>query len=71
MFQKLYEVSFLFSSLFFFLITFLLIYLALCRVGVLGLTLTALVGLAQLNFEGPGVSASIKALWKAPKPKEA
>ena len=37
------------------------------RAGMLGVTLVTLAGLAKLNLDGPGLTASIKSLWKSPK----
>ena len=34
------------------------------RAGVLGLSLVAAAGLARLNREGPGVTATLKQLWR-------
>jgi succinate dehydrogenase (ubiquinone) membrane anchor subunit len=47
-----------------------LILLAFCRVGILGLSVTAFIGLTQLNFSGPGITACVKALWRSPKAEE-
>ena len=34
------------------------------RAGVLGLSLVTVAGLARLNREGPGVTATLKQLWR-------
>lgn len=40
------------------------------RAGLLGLTVVTIAGLFKLNYEGPGLTESFKALWKLPKKKE-
>eukprot|EP00640_Fibrocapsa_japonica_P006172 CAMPEP_0113934276 /NCGR_PEP_ID=MMETSP1339-20121228/1620_1 /TAXON_ID=94617 /ORGANISM="Fibrocapsa japonica" /LENGTH=118 /DNA_ID=CAMNT_0000936005 /DNA_START=221 /DNA_END=577 /DNA_ORIENTATION=+ /assembly_acc=CAM_ASM_000762 len=40
------------------------------RYAVLGVTLLSILGLTKLNLEGPGISATIKGLWRV-KPEEA
>ena len=42
------------------------------RWGVLGGTLLAAAGMVKLNVAGPGITATVKALWarEAPPPKE-
>jgi succinate dehydrogenase (ubiquinone) membrane anchor subunit len=38
-----------------------------CRVGLLGGTLVSLAGILKLNLTGPGLTATLKALWNKPK----
>ena len=42
------------------------------RLGVLGLTLITAAGILKLNFDGPGLTETIKSTWKAPikKPEQ-
>ena len=35
------------------------------RAGLLGLTVASLVGLNKLNAQGPGVTATLKQLWRS------
>jgi succinate dehydrogenase (ubiquinone) membrane anchor subunit len=42
----------------------------LTRWGTLGLTGVAIVGLLKLNLAGPGLSATVKELWKADSKKQ-
>ena len=37
------------------------------RAGMLGVTIVTLAGLAKLNFDGPGLTESVKSLWRSPK----
>jgi succinate dehydrogenase (ubiquinone) membrane anchor subunit len=40
------------------------------RTGLLGVTIVTIAGLFKLNYDGPGITESFKALWKAPEKKE-
>lgn len=40
------------------------------RVALAGLTLATVAGLLKLNFDGPGVTESVKGLWREPKTEE-
>merc|ERR1712083_996867 len=37
------------------------------RLGLLGVTAVMFAGLLKLNMQGPGITASIKAVWQGPK----
>ena len=37
----------------------------LARAGLLGLTVITVAGLFKLNFDGPGVTESLKSLWRS------
>jgi len=42
-------------------------YIGASRYVALGTSIVALVGLTKLNLEGPGISATVKSLWRRPE----
>mmetsp|Transcript_23942 Transcript_23942/g.35147 ORF Transcript_23942/g.35147 Transcript_23942/m.35147 type:complete len:137 (+) Transcript_23942:74-484(+) len=38
-----------------------------CRFGMVGATVLTIAGLTKLNVAGPGITETIKSLWKSPK----
>lgn len=48
----------------------LLFMLGASRWATLGLSVVAFIGLTNLNLQGPGITSTVKSLWKGPQQKQ-